>query len=61
MNAFRYVQGVGGMCQETDYPYLAYVSLQYISSLCPCTYISSQMWAYDIKYLDYIRNPMPCV
>lgn len=27
MNAFRYVQGVGGICQETDYPYLAYVSL----------------------------------
>ena len=26
MNAFRYVQGVGGICLETDYPYLAYVS-----------------------------------
>ena len=26
MNAFRYVQGVGGSCLDNEYPYLAYVS-----------------------------------
>ena len=26
MNAFRYIQGVGGSCLDSGYPYLAYVS-----------------------------------
>lgn len=28
INAFLYVQGAGGICKESGYPYLGYVSVQ---------------------------------
>ena len=51
--SFRYIRDNDGICTESSYPYLGYVSIQCI---VPCMQLTTHTELYIVIVLSYMHN-----